>query len=312
MLNYLITILIAGTITLGGFLMGNTNDLYNAGDVPDKSFGATSYPTSLDNFTNPSATDSVKTVSHSQQHANANDAIEALQAKLGISASTATNGSLLFGNGTGSSIWSASPSITGLTLSGQGIFGSFISQGSSTISGLLNFPYSSSTAYSSFVSASSTNYYGAGLTSCTGGSFLTWNNGFFGCGVDSTGSSSSGNATSTRTAGTTSEISTTTSLTAGQRILIWGSATGQCDTAVRQFYMSIRPPSGASTTIDYKLTDSSYCSTSDIAFPISLQGSWMATTSGTYKIFLHDNSGSGVWRTSSDGNASTSIMYIIQ
>ncbi len=47
---------------------------------------ATQFPTSLDSFTNPTgdiATNS-PTVLHSAQHANANDAIEALQAKVGV------------------------------------------------------------------------------------------------------------------------------------------------------------------------------------------------------------------------------------
>lgn len=47
-------------------------------------FGAISYPTSLDTFTNPSPTDRTNSPSHATQHANANDAIEALQAKVGI------------------------------------------------------------------------------------------------------------------------------------------------------------------------------------------------------------------------------------
>jgi len=45
---------------------------------------ATNYPTSLDNFTNPTANDSLNLPSHSTQHANANDAIEAIEAKLGV------------------------------------------------------------------------------------------------------------------------------------------------------------------------------------------------------------------------------------
>ena len=43
----------------------------------------TSYPTALDTLTNPASTDTMAAVPHSAQHANANDAIEALQAKLG-------------------------------------------------------------------------------------------------------------------------------------------------------------------------------------------------------------------------------------
>lgn len=46
---------------------------------------ATNYPSSLDAFPNPSGADSLSApaVLHSTQHANANDAIEAIQAKLG-------------------------------------------------------------------------------------------------------------------------------------------------------------------------------------------------------------------------------------
>lgn len=48
---------------------------------------ATNYPGALDALTNPTATDNMATVSHSSQHANANDAIEAIQAELGINPS---------------------------------------------------------------------------------------------------------------------------------------------------------------------------------------------------------------------------------
>ena len=51
---------------------------------------ATNFPTSLDALTNPQGTDSVQAVPHAAQHANANDAIEALQAKVGINGSTNT------------------------------------------------------------------------------------------------------------------------------------------------------------------------------------------------------------------------------
>lgn len=51
---------------------------------------ATNFPTSLDTLVNPTATDSVATVSHADQHANANDAIEALEAKVGVNSSAVT------------------------------------------------------------------------------------------------------------------------------------------------------------------------------------------------------------------------------
>lgn len=49
---------------------------------------ATSYPTSLDQLTNPNSSDQLSSPSHSQQHINANDAIEALEAKVGVNGST--------------------------------------------------------------------------------------------------------------------------------------------------------------------------------------------------------------------------------
>jgi len=54
---------------------------------------ATSFPTSLDALTNPTPTDNLDsvTVPHDLQHANANDAIEALEAKVGITNSLDVN-----------------------------------------------------------------------------------------------------------------------------------------------------------------------------------------------------------------------------
>ena len=51
---------------------------------------ATNFPTSLDALTNPVAGDSLSSPSHAGQHANANDAIEALQAKVGVDSSAVT------------------------------------------------------------------------------------------------------------------------------------------------------------------------------------------------------------------------------
>ncbi len=52
---------------------------------------ATTFPEELDSFLNPQPTDSVAAVSHAAQHADANDAIEALQAKLGVDNSLDAN-----------------------------------------------------------------------------------------------------------------------------------------------------------------------------------------------------------------------------
>jgi hypothetical protein len=45
---------------------------------------AINYPTSLDSFTNPSASSLLTSPSHAQQHADINDAMEAVQTKLAI------------------------------------------------------------------------------------------------------------------------------------------------------------------------------------------------------------------------------------
>ena len=51
---------------------------------------ATSFPSGLDSLTNPSSGDSLSSPSHSAQHANVNDAVEALEAKVGVNGSAVT------------------------------------------------------------------------------------------------------------------------------------------------------------------------------------------------------------------------------
>lgn len=52
---------------------------------------ATTFPTALDNFPNPTGTDTQAAVSHSLQHSNVNDALEALEAKVGVNGSVVTS-----------------------------------------------------------------------------------------------------------------------------------------------------------------------------------------------------------------------------
>jgi hypothetical protein len=52
---------------------------------------ATNFPDSLDVLSNPNGTSSLSNPSHAQQHSNANDAIEALQTKVGIDGSLDPN-----------------------------------------------------------------------------------------------------------------------------------------------------------------------------------------------------------------------------
>lgn len=51
---------------------------------------ASNFPTSLDNFTNPTSTDTLDSPPHDVQHSDANDAIENLQAKVGVNGSAVT------------------------------------------------------------------------------------------------------------------------------------------------------------------------------------------------------------------------------
>lgn len=74
---------------------------------------ASNYPTSLDSFSNPSGTDSLNSPSHSLQHADINDAVEALETKIGIGnspAGSATAGQVLTAQGGGTAIW-ATPAL---------------------------------------------------------------------------------------------------------------------------------------------------------------------------------------------------------
>jgi hypothetical protein len=50
----------------------------------------TSFPSGLDSFTNPSSGDTLASPDHAGQHADVNDAVEALQAKVGVDGSAVT------------------------------------------------------------------------------------------------------------------------------------------------------------------------------------------------------------------------------
>ena len=57
---------------------------------------ATNYPGSLDNFTNPTSTNTLDSPSHSLQHSDLNDAVEAIETKLGAGAATPGTATALF------------------------------------------------------------------------------------------------------------------------------------------------------------------------------------------------------------------------
>ena len=66
-----------------------------------------SFPGALDTFSNPSSSTQLSAAGtpHATQHTDANDAIEALEAKVGITASTPVASTALTGTGTGTSEW---------------------------------------------------------------------------------------------------------------------------------------------------------------------------------------------------------------
>ena len=81
---------------------------------------ATNFPTTLDSLTNPSAGNTLNSPSHSTQHANSNDAIEALQAKVGVDSSAVTTSldyKVRVGNPVGEiAMWSTNTAPTGWLL----------------------------------------------------------------------------------------------------------------------------------------------------------------------------------------------------
>ena len=203
-------------------------------------FGAVSFPTSLDVFSNPGATDSVATVvTHSTHHGNANDALENIEAKVGITASTPITGSLFAGNGTGSSLWTTYATGT------QAYFANFFATGSSTLN---NFTFVNATGTqattTSFFSTnasttnlSGTNINGFGLTPCTGTNFLQWTGGIISCAAQQVAGTFSAAIAST----STQYNAKTLAMTNGDKVLWWGSC--------------LRDAAGISMTAGYKTSN---------------------------------------------------------
>lgn len=178
---------------------------------PPLRFGAITYPSSLDVFENPTATQSVATVvTHSTQHSNANDALEAVEAKLGTGASTPISGTVFVGDGTGTSRYSTYATTTNLSTTGIQTT-TFLANGSSTLQNFtaVNSTSSSATTTNLFsTTASSSNLFtasvqGAGLSTCTGANFLQWSGGVFGCEATTGATISSVSTTSAQDLATT-------------------------------------------------------------------------------------------------------------
>jgi hypothetical protein len=134
---------------------------------------AINFPTSLDNFTNPSSGNTLDSPSHSLQHSDINDAVEALEAKVGIGASpagSATSGQVLTAQGGGTALW-ATPTASGLVK----IVPSSVAVGSGTGSvsttGLVTFSGVSSLSLNDVFSSTYDHY--KILLNCSGSTFNT-------------------------------------------------------------------------------------------------------------------------------------------
>ena len=166
---------------------------------------ASNFPTSLDSFTNPLSGDKLDSPSHSTQHADANDAIEGLETKIGIGASpagsaiagyafvhssggttawsqvgyegitsgTATSGQVLTaGTATGTTIWST-PTASGLVqiVPSSVVVGS--GSGSSDANGKVTFTSVSSVSLNDVFSSTYSNYLILVKSTCTSATQLS-------------------------------------------------------------------------------------------------------------------------------------------
>lgn len=66
---------------------------------------AITYPGTLDTLTNPVGTNTLDSPDHATQHANANDILEALEAKVGVGAGTPVANQVMVGSGNGTASW---------------------------------------------------------------------------------------------------------------------------------------------------------------------------------------------------------------
>ena len=103
----------------------------------------TNFPTSVDNFTNPTANDSLNLPSHSTQHANANDAIEAIEGYL-LTGAGAAGLVLLKTQAVGSAV--SSVTVTGAFTSTYDNYKIIYSDGVGSVSHLMSFRLSGSTS----------------------------------------------------------------------------------------------------------------------------------------------------------------------
>lgn len=121
---------------------------------------AINFPTSLDNFTNPVSGNTLDSPSHSLQHSDINDAVEAMQRKVGVGtavAGSASAGQVLTISAAGTSTWSTltSPGFVQIVPSSVAV-GS--GSGSVDANGKVTFSGASSVSLNDVFSSSYDNY----------------------------------------------------------------------------------------------------------------------------------------------------------
>jgi hypothetical protein len=121
---------------------------------------ATNYPTSLDTFVNPTSNDSLNSPSHSQQHTNLNDAMVAVQTKLGVGNANKVGMDLIVAQTIGTAVSSVtvnnvfSSSYDNYYVTITGGVGSTTSEINLRIGGVSSSDYTVSFIYSSYASPS--------------------------------------------------------------------------------------------------------------------------------------------------------------
>jgi hypothetical protein len=121
---------------------------------------AINFPTSLDNFTNPVSGNTLDSPSHSLQHSDINDAVEAMQRKVGVGtavAGSASAGQVLTISAAGTSTWST-PSAAGLTQIVPSSVSVGSGSGSADANGKVTFTGASSVSINDVFSATYTHY----------------------------------------------------------------------------------------------------------------------------------------------------------
>ncbi len=281
-MKYLSIMLIAGVLFAGSvFGLHKLEQTYDAGATAQIRLGSASYPTTLDGsgtLPNPNPTDSVAVVSHSTLHSNENGAIEALEGKVGIGASTPTANTILFGNGTGSSVWSASPTLTDLVLS------TLLVNGSTT---LQNFTAQNFTAQNSTTSnATTTSIHLIGKFTDSSNNF-----GLNGQVLQSTGNgtqwannTASGVTTILTDATSTSLTSyaTTTKMTIGQKMMIWSHGVVIGNQSIGLY---VKPVGSATSTALDKANEQGV---GDENTDASVQGVYTAGSTANVEIYVGD------------------------